>query len=714
MNYINKYSDFINSRTTEKTVEKLKQDIVPVIEDVINDEGDDLNKYIIGYHIRHVFDCQSPKVSIVKKSDNGKKPYSSIYNRNKRIGIHTINHVIDSLYYTPDKNGQNKDSLVILNMDFNCDKVPGNFMINESTTELINFKSILKRKFKNFNNPVYEEYSGDKKLKDIYSANEPYHNIENKIKQIYSKCIAGIHNLCSLMNLEGSVSYYKSLASSIYQMMSYFEDYGDNVVTIILRPTNHFQYVLGLSFFSNKKISNQSILKITQKLNEQFLTINKVFHEIQYDNYDFFKEQVKNNDSFDIEFYEKIHNDKKCPVLSYNKVNLSNELKLADKITDDARSDNIANLQKTISSFLRISINFLHQKNEGRKVRFGLLLGNPFLIKYWYGSRPIPCSIRDSKSKKILDSKFFYMKDLPNQIHLLENPEERLVVIPYIDATIQNDKRIPSFILEMGDFIEIFNNVKEGTIWLPEQRPYVYLTQRYPWSYGIVAGPDSELRLFNKGGLTAYRDGKGWKYVDYRGISKIVNNSIGGNTKLIFQILLDISFQMSPYTRDGAKGGYIIYSPSNNPETWQSKTQTLYDFEPMRWDKDNWLTGRYILNKNGEKDFDVISLVIQAGTLDGAIILSGDRGRVNYIGRRLNMENKDGNDNGKKTFFKPVGSKRTAAENLINTIKDNPTEYSDLEGTYAITISSDGPINIYHTKFDETKEIFKTLNDDDD
>src|SRR5262245_50133641 len=54
------------------------------------------NRYCLFYHLRHVLDTSSPSVAILATAE---EQATRIWQRNEKLGFHTLNHVLDSLYY---------------------------------------------------------------------------------------------------------------------------------------------------------------------------------------------------------------------------------------------------------------------------------------------------------------------------------------------------------------------------------------------------------------------------------------------------------------------------------------------------------------------------------------------------------------------------------------------------------------------------------------
>jgi len=677
-----------------------------------------VDTYIVGYHLRHVFDTQSPFVAV--RTHNGKDikdKADKIKLENEKKGLHTINHVLDSLFYPYLYQEEEKpnNNLLALQFDFNNDSIDGEFNISKNIVDNNEFNDIINEYFNGYISKI-ENFDGNKDLVSHYNRTG---SVNLDIEKLYSHCIYGIHLLLDRLNIPPSIVHYKSIASALYQMMFYFEDFGEFVTTLIIRPKDSFKFAIGISIFTDTKFPISELKGILQKTSEHHNLLNE-FSEQEINkhlNVDSNSQYYKQYNSI----YTVIKKFKRFQKLTYDATSYNVNDEILDSMVSLSNlglaQNDIILLKQTIQSFLKVSINFLHQKNEGKPLKYGLLLGNPFLIKYWKGSFPVPCSQLDQSSPKNIDSNtFFDLQDLPHQFHLVSNPEERIVVIPYLSEIISKNEPLPAFIIELSDFLETFSSVKESILWIPEHRPYFYLTKRFPWAYAVIAGPDSELRVFSKGKILAYRDGKGWKLYDNpfikEGIIQAINTP---QRKTILSTLLDVSVQLSPYIRNNAKGGFLIFFPlDKDSENWEEiivkNFETLFDNEPTRWNGYKWLTDRDIMNEDtGKEDLDILPLLVQAGSLDGATIIGGDKGTIKLIGQRSNIPHLETTINTNGNYKTRKGSKRAAAYNIVKWAHSEEM-ITKLEGTFAITISSDGPINLYYYNQEvKIHKVFKEL-----
>lgn len=186
----------------------------------------------------------------------------------------------------------------------------------------------------------------------------------------------------------------------------------------------------------------------------------------------------------------------------------------------------------------------------------------------------------------------------------------------------------------------------------------------------------------------AYRDGKGWNLYDKATIEWLEARLASSD---IAVALLRVALQCSSIARESAHGTFFAYvdHDHNDEEFWKNleegkppKLQRLRDDEPSV-NGTRWLTGKNLLGPDGRVDFRVARLVIRAASLDGCIIFCRPRVYVKYFGRRLNFVGAAGEGSG--------GTKRASARSFV----DEMVNKMEKPRSFAITVSSDGPIRVY-------------------
>ena len=725
MSEVLSYEGFKNSNSFNKISNVLLEEVHHQL--FANGLLDTHEKYILGHHIRNVWDTDCPFVSI-KTHEESDEIARAIRKRNKKSGLHTFNHVIDSLYY-PDLYVEGSDEagkIIVANLDFRNTLKNGFFHPSDQEFEIGSVPHI----FQDFDTKALY-FVGSKTVVDEVEGISPVAGID----YLYSRCIYGIQQICDELEIGlSTISAYKAIAASIYQMLTY-RNYGKNMVSVIIRPGDPLKSVLGISLFVEREVNNELVDFILQTLCLQTNYLNDLNEsELQREFSDqkslYYKHQ---NVDDNIRLSTLIEERRKIPKFLYLDAKPeSPEYKIAESLVSKSGLDE--KLISSLNSFFLLGKQFLYRKNEGKGVSYGLLLGNPFLITYWSHSNPIPCSQKSLATDNPADNIFFKIEDLPEQIHLCSGPSDRALVIPYFNGSFNNNSSLPSYILELNRHYESFISSEDSDLWIPDYLPYTYFTRRYPWSFGCVVGPGPEIRLFSQGGIAAFRDGRGWKSVVK---PKAFEDRLNKIPDLLLNGIMKAALQLSPFVRPSSKGSFLIYIPESDqtkPELevkkwdWIQKDvfNSLFDNEPMRLDHlTNWLTKKTIVDDDGRLNYDTLSLINQAGHLDGAIVLGGNRGEVKSISQKLNLSKDIGDQDrlfADSKYKVRTGSKRAAAQLFVrfaNSSQKRIRLQQDLElsvneileDSFAVTISSDGPIIVHFWESGnyETIEIFQAV-----
>ena len=469
---------------------------------VLNALGD---KYCIGFHIRNVLDSGAPSVAIAASDD---RKAEQIKKLNGNRGLHTFNHVLDSLFYPSDSGARSgKPAGIVVRMTYGM----------RSKESCHHFDEEPKGKGKGFSAWAGATQGSKKEadeIRDQLNAFD-YRYVRMGIRKgssaavaqpapedsmaalfspgsvFYDEYICGAQKLCSRLGIPPSILAYRSIMASVFQLGTYAKVFGPDTVTLMLRPASTFGYVIGLTILAGRVIPYTAILQVLSeclghysrmqagvppKIEERLLMPTQEYRQFSYIG-------------------------KLTAIPSRVSEILADELCASDP--EEPMLMDRDKVRFTVQSFLKMAVSFCDERLEGRELRYGLVLGNAPLMAYWPG--PPPRELRGP------DGEFLSVGRLPAQVHLLENPEIQCLVVPYIGGEYTQTAPCPTWMLDLEEFEEALSAWPEGIIWSRELRPYVYLTQRYPWAIACVVGPGSQIRVFFRGILKAYRDGKGWR-----------------------------------------------------------------------------------------------------------------------------------------------------------------------------------------------------------
>ncbi len=679
------------------------------------------NRYCLFYHLRHVLDTNSTSVAVLSTDQ---ELALDLWQRNEKLGFHTFNHVLDSLYY-PERTGQSSihgDVGICVRVNYSMNEHESCHLFDDlqfirASPDVNTSKSTIQ--FPSGIADTRHAYMGVRWEDDLVNIQDHHADFdvpellfgddgdrdESGTTRLYEQYLCGTQKLCSKLGIGPSIVTYRSIMAAVYQLGMYANPssrFGAEVVTILLRPRDHFGFAVGLTAITDTFLSNSVLQEIAAILFEHFEAI-----------------QLGDLPSLSTQ-------DAHCldALLHFNGLRYTRSRQsdipqaicrsIANKIlelntsqgkqipTNSAlafrSAQNETPIEQTVRSLVGIALNFCEEKLEGRALQFGILLGHAFLMRYWPGVKPLPAT----QSSRILGhQEFFPLLDLPKQVHLLESPEERCLIVPYCNFSIDDWESLPAYILKLSDFTEALSAWRAGSLWSSELRPYAYLTARYPWAVAAVVGPASEIRIFVGGQLHAYRDGKGWRtYEDP--IADIMSSASdwrpeawsqadrAGHESLL-RAMLALAIQMSPIARRASHGGLLVYAPlAADSEDWRAQSthmQRLHDAEPERaGGSGRWLTGRSLLRRRTDNtqsilDVSVAQLILRAAKLDGAVVLCNPDGYVKYFGRRLSYMAED---------VMARGTKRLAAQSFVSEFARR-----GLTWAVAIAVSSDGPISIY-------------------
>lgn len=412
---------------------------------------------------------------------------------------------------------------------------------------------------------------------------------------------------------------------------------------------------------------------------------------------------------------------------------------------------------RPIHAFLEMLQRYAGERLEGRFLTFGFVLGNPQLLTHTPRERPFPIT----KSPDRDSLRFFFTREqLIKQVHLLAAPEDRAIVIPYsrCDGDGPGPKgKIAAHLLEFDEAMEEFRTKEWAVLWRDVFVPYLYYTERFPWAVAGFVGPGAQVRIFVDRMIVAYHDEKGWwdisieekvcsvclEIMAVKGIPDVDPEEVNNDEKRnkIFKTvdsLISVALQMSRFANPDAKGGMIVWLAGENlngwdplsphpelqPHAWNSwntvdvgeqqgsldpLTENLNASEPMRDPLCGkpWLRGKSLTDGRGKLDYTTAKLVLQAAKQDGAILVK-ERQKISLNVQKKGIQCPSVKDNVVVAFGQRIiarssineiedlgGTRRAAARALMK--GDNP---SVPPGSFVISVSSDGPLNIWVKKSD--------------
>ena len=655
----------------------LATELARVADRSINLLSDDISYHsknlCFGFHLRHILDIETPTVR-VKASKQ--KLAKRILDHNNRLGLHTLNHVIDSLLYVSQTRSEDKFAIVSINYN-KCSGSTHAFDVcpdhPKPYDHIIKMECSWPRSWS-----LRENCSFDTDIEPfIYSqASDQEPGLGSSP---YDGFICGAHKLCDALDIKSpNPLIYRSIISSVLQLAEYTVEFGLFTRTYLLRNFTPFGIAVGTTVISDNELSAAEdevvhrMLKTT--LENSQIAVERHFSKLKYPVKSIYSEiaqQVFSENATKPSLIESIDR-KRGP---HNPMNIGIR----------------KSVQAQIAQFLHFCMSFCEEELEGRRLRFGILLGHPSLLKFWPGSSPVNLN-------NIPDDQ------LAKQIHLAEGPQDRLIVIPY-RSSFDDPAGCHRYAVDLSDFSEALESDRYATIWESDLRPYVYLTLRYPWALAAIVGPHSNVRVFASGKLSHYRDGKGWKRCAIEEILDAINerhafaNDFNHGQfddrenieyMLSLRLLLEFSLQLSPIAKSTSHGALVLWIPQaisgdKLPSDLDKCVGYLHNAKPHDQFSNPWLTGRSLFRNYaaaGEPEFDIptVKLAIRAAMLDGALLLSGYQAKVHGFGLQLRFPD---------VVESASGTKRAAAAAAVSSL------HEEFKGVLALAISSDGPIRIY-------------------
>lgn len=708
-----------------------------------------VSPYCVGYHLRSVLDREAPTVRIATSDDdsNGGDPLSWVAetsDSNKRLGLHTLNHVLDSLCY-PVPRIQDDSLALILRLTFAMQKgaschdfdaepnktkgEPGdlynswNSVCNrESDTVALHAALASGFELRYERMGVLESTRLPRLPPGGFDPRTATGAIFLPSSQFYSHYACGAQKLCDAFGIAPSLVAYRAIMAAVYQLRRYAvpdfaaaesgtspRGFGPETLTVVIRPHHPFNTVVGATVITESPVMGDLLKEIVTEMVTDHNEINQNMQPWRS--------------------YRLTRN-------IVHGIALPDGLKVADRMRGSAGwGDKFwGYVESTVSSFIKQCGRFCDEKLEGRHLQFGFLLGPAGLLRFWPGNPPLElrAPAAETGTANAAQPKDI-ARDPSGMVHLLEGAEHSCTVIPYCADGLNGDF-FPASLIDLGDFEEALTSWSNGVLWSQAYRPYVFLTKVFPWAVGAVVGPGSHIRLFHEGRLIAFRDGKGWQlYRDPLTAPEIqpwLHRVASGDRcfDALVRSVADTAFQMSPMVREQAHGGFIVYWPSEdaladldkavrdtNPKLRQGANigiRRVKDYEPpIDEGQTPWLSSRSLLKEVREGDEvnatpkwdidpDVGNLLVRAAMLDGAIVLCGPTCAVSKFGQQIvcDYPTEDGDTDGS-------GTKAATAAAFVRCLGHVP----GMERAFAVKISSDGPVSLYVPGESQGKRIVAKL-----
>lgn len=618
-------------------------------------------EFLLGFHIRHFLDSNAPTYVASHSNKTLNEKIESTIEANKKYGLHTFNHLIDSLY-KQDKNKTDSENDTFIH------------------TKIFFDNSLEKR----VNNQNFNDCVGFNLKKGVISLKTSQLSIEDDLDIPYD-ALSVIDSFCESVKIDRNLINLRAIFYSMQQLNT-FSFAGKNVDVIVLRPKSEIGYVLGFTL-----IRKEEVINITPALN----MLSNWFRYLN-DGVNFANNILEKETEHGYQPFFKIKN--------FQGLKMENSLDIPQHLTDEICKDITQNtdkksekllsgLKNTIKSFLNIIQEFSEEQVEGKKITYGFVLGNPGLVDFLIGKKVLPATDNNKKQS------FLTLEEYRNNYYLFSNHLKTALILPYINTNLNDDSFYPFFFIDIENFEEDIFNWKDGSIIPNQYKAYAYLSYRFPWAVSAVVGPGSQIRVFSNGKILAYKDGKGWKtygrHMEY--IQDAYDDLNYVNNKL--EKFFETACMLSPIYNKDSMGGFIIYCKSfnNNPdvlEDFEKRLEPMSKLEPFDSFGKPWLRGKNLFNEKGDIDYKVANRLMQISILDGAIVMTGDNFTIKDFGVRLNF-----NTNETKNAY--GGTKTNTACDFVYWCH----QYN-IYDAFAVAISSDGPLKIFHPKL---KDLSKPL-----
>lgn len=371
-------------------------------------------------------------------------------------------------------------------------------------------------------------------------------------------------------------------------------------------------------------------------------------------------------------------------------------------------------------------------KNEGRNLEYGLLLADPFSVRYWPGSKPVPCTrlVPDDGGfafewpQNPVDNGFFPLSisAIFEHIEATENPRHNCIVFPYGGSYQHNAPdadSCPAYVLSLLDYHRAVSASPMQAMWGSTSGVYAQLTETIPGAIAALVGPGSLIRLFMNGNLVAFRDGRGWLFkrqlkVEKPTLSRTATHLSDAWSTLVDESsvqhridrVLDVVQHLSPRLQPRSHGGFVVYVPDEEVAAkivsseqgytdagsdWRVNVQMLHRGEMPRLSprEMNWVTGFDLLDGDSALSINapVARLMLRCAEHDGAILLAGPNCRIVQYGLRVNVEPISESAREMYGSLKAYGGTKRVTSAAVAIAAGT--------GAFAVAVSSDGPIRLF-------------------
>lgn len=675
-------------------------------------EGLPQSTHCILTFIRHVF---TREVLPVVVGGTNIDDAINIIKGNYRHGLQPLLRVLDSLYEV----GERREVKCCVQICFNdATELPGKLLRFSKQNDILDSKKLFLDYFAKLEAPLSWRIpwpsdsdalvdvlpSLDASLPDFATGGELF-----SIKQpLYHMAISAVESLCSYFQMESTVVAYRSVIAAIYELSQY-NAIGGNATTLLFRSQDPMGFATGVTIISQAALSELDFRNIYQCLS--------AFHEDLTQGVTHIG-RVK--DAAIKRFVGEIRD--KVDPRPFKASTVPGELCVAVRggirrhagleknstyfLEQQKQAEATDTVRHSVDHFLNACLAFCDEVHEGRQLEFGIVLGNPFMFRHWPGARPLPLMKPDNEG--VFQN--LWLDDLVKQIHLIENPQRRFVVMPYgasfeVGAGAGRGGEAPAFVIDLANFREAIATWSQGLMWSATGSVYAYLTHHYPWAVAAVVGPGSQVRVFSCGRIVGFRNGKGWLLwndpaTDIEHALKSGGNGNGSMYSLEaekdatrLRMVIEVALQLSSIVRPESRGTLILWAKDRQVfESNSVELQPLNSVEPPRLDPDVqfWLRNNRLLRKNPAEgsgnasngmqlSYEVAKLTLLAAINDGAVCLSGEECEIVAFGQRVII--KGGGASGDR------GTKHATAEAFAKNAGS---------GAFAIAVSADGPISVYH------------------
>jgi hypothetical protein len=500
-------------------------------------------------------------------------------------------------------------------------------------------------------------------------------------------CAPATAHVCSKFNIHHGMLAHKTLYAAWYDMVLNTRgpvDVGSETLTILTRPTLPFETALGATIYAASQLPEATTDHIVKALNAHAESLRdiRIFKSPGFSKPPIRAEAKRT--TIPSEVCDTIY----TAVADGTKTSWPHEPKSQNCVW------------ASINGFLEFVQQLCDEYLEGRPSKFGVLLGNPFLTRFWPGQLPTPIAVQRADPAKSLG---ITVDELVKLSHVVASPWHRCIVMPYgrtatPDALARDyDVRVPLFAVALQDIRQAVAEWKEGVLWSSTGGIYARMTQLFPWSVGAIVGPGSRVRVYARGNMLACKDAKGWRFLrsprdEVASAWRAPANDNAHRASLrVMETALQIAMQVSPLVRPAMHGGFILYSPTEQGLACVDLHALQLGLAP-RLDGSEWLIGLELFPNgvDGQMDIMVAERLIRAAMLDGAVVLVGPCGKVHSYAQRVNPKSAASHRGAE-------GTKRATAQHFVECAPD---------GSFAIAVSSDGPIRLYHKALSAGAEMF--------